>query len=129
MPPQNCPPGMVELPGSICWCPLGTIFGDGFCKPSNCPPDHIVENGFCKPCGAGMEEKDNKCVPDCKNNEVLYKGQCVPKCKLNEYRDENGVCKPFELCLPPNEIWNGKCVPKCDPGKVHMPGGKAYRGN
>ncbi len=121
VPPQNCPPGMVELPGGICWCPLGTIFGDGYCKPSNCGPGQIMDKGFCKSCLPGTKEKDNQCVPDCKNNEVIYKGQCVPKCKLNEYRDDDGVCKQFELCLPPNEIWNGKCVPKCQGDQVHLP--------
>jgi hypothetical protein len=125
VPPQNCPPGMVELPGGICWCPLGTIFGDGFCKPSDCPPDHIIENGFCKPCGPGMEEKDNKCVPDCKNNEELFKGECLPKCPPLTFRQPDGSCKPLDLtlCPPPKEMVNGVCKDPCPPLTFRQPDG------
>ena len=108
VPPQACPPPLVKLPNGLCWCPLGLIFGNGVCQP---PPQ----------CGPGTVLKNGQCVPQgCPPNQDLFNGKCVNKCPIGMiHKMPDGKCKPFTLCVKPNEVWNGKCVAPCPPGQVH----------
>jgi hypothetical protein len=126
LPPQRCRPPFVELPGGVCFCPLGLVGGD--CRP----PQHCADNevltveGKCEPldCPPGQVAHDHQCVPiTCDNDQDMFNGVCVDSCPPGYVHImPSGQCiKPLVACELGQEPYHGVCVDVCQIGQVHLP--------
>ena len=126
LPPQRCLPPFVELPGGVCFCPLGLVGGD--CRPpQHCADDEVLTvDGRCQPlyCPPGQIAHNHQCVPiTCDNDQDLFNGVCVNSCPQGYIHVmPGGQCIPeANACPLGQDLYGGSCVNVCPLGQRHMP--------